>query len=532
MSSSESGPRVVVTAHAKDGASVFASDKPAEIIYPFGPAASSFAVLDVRGSVPVNNQEPVNASAGGGIPRAPPGGVLFTITNVPPGGEAPMHRTETIDYAIVMAGEIVLILDNGKEKTIKAGEYIIQGGANHAWKNRGQDTCRIAIVMVAADKVKLEDGMELSATYLCAFSLRHVAYTTHATQLSLSPNLNSTLLTNLATNIEHRARHLVRESARLIPPSSTIHAIETTPTHIMASSPVTTPAENAVSPAVSAKGAKPPTDESSGETHGEHDSGSATSLSNTSSSTRRLEDTSDTETTPPGQATAEHSDAPVKGSEELKEAQGEPLDQGAVGEGTDVAASPPPLPDEPLPEEQGNNDGWDPMWSEEHQAWYFHNRITQQTQWENPRVPVDGAAASAVAGGYNPAIHGDYDPTAWYATGGVAAPEEVDDKVDRSAAIAAAAAAAAAVIQSTDPSTFRGSRLDVESGGGHRYTNDAKSGRQLNAFFDVAATSNDHDGRSLKAERSGKKPSKAELKAFKEKRRAKKEEKRRAWLRD
>jgi hypothetical protein len=65
-----------------------------------------------------------------------------------------------------------------------------------------------------------------------------------------------------------------------------------------------------------------------------------------------------------------------------------------------------------------------------------------------------------------------------------------------------------------------------------RHSDDAKSRRQMNAFFDVDAAANSHDGRSLKAERSNKKPSKAELKAFKEKRRARKEEKRRAWLRD
>ncbi len=54
----------------------------------------------------------------------------------------------------------------------------------------------------------------------------------------------------------------------------------------------------------------------------------------------------------------------------------------------------------------------------------------------------------------------------------------------------------------------------------------------MNAFFDVDAAANSHDGKSLRAERANKKLSKAELKAFKEKRREKKEEKRRAWLRD
>ena len=64
------------------------------------------------------------------------------------------------------------------------------------------------------------------------------------------------------------------------------------------------------------------------------------------------------------------------------------------------------------------------------------------------------------------------------------------------------------------------------------FNDENKSKRQMNAFFDVDAAANSHDGRSLKAERSGKKLSKQELKQFKEKRKAKKEEKRKAWLRD
>lgn len=64
------------------------------------------------------------------------------------------------------------------------------------------------------------------------------------------------------------------------------------------------------------------------------------------------------------------------------------------------------------------------------------------------------------------------------------------------------------------------------------HNDENKSRRQMSAFFDVDAAANSHDGRSLKAERRGKTLSKKELKAYKEKRREKKEEKRRAWLRD
>ncbi|CAK7268678.1 hypothetical protein SEPCBS57363_003217 [Sporothrix epigloea] len=189
-------------------------------------------------------------------------------------------------------------------------------------------------------------------------------------------------------------------------------------------------------------------------------------------------------------------------------------------------SSPPPLPDEPLPDESTiEDDGWDPVWSEEHQAWYFVNRFTQQTQWENPRLPTAATNTSAGSniGGYNPAIHGDYDPAAWYATGGTPADDDSNTSPDENSTeadpIAAAAVAAAAIIQGD--SRHR-------DGASHN----AKAARQLNAYFDVAAAGSSHDGRSLKAERSGIKPSKSELKAFKEKRRARKEEKRRAWLRD
>lgn len=64
------------------------------------------------------------------------------------------------------------------------------------------------------------------------------------------------------------------------------------------------------------------------------------------------------------------------------------------------------------------------------------------------------------------------------------------------------------------------------------YNDENKSKRQMNAFFDVDAAANSHEGKSLKAERSGKKLTKTELKNFKEKRKARKEEKRRAWLKD
>ncbi|OBT66694.1 hypothetical protein VE03_03986 [Pseudogymnoascus sp. 23342-1-I1] len=165
MPPADSNPRVVATTHAADGTSIFRADSSVPLFYPFGPATSSFAVFDMRGAVPVNNQEATGEYAST-IPRCPPGGVIFCITNIPGNATVPMHRTLSIDYAVVLTGEIVIRVDDGDERTVCAGEYIIQGGANHQWINRTDETCRIVVVMVSAEKVKLADGTELEQTVL------------------------------------------------------------------------------------------------------------------------------------------------------------------------------------------------------------------------------------------------------------------------------------------------------------------------------------------------------------------------------
>lgn len=89
---------------------------------------------------------------------------MFLSLNLPPGSTSPMHRTLTLDYGIVLSGEIVLEVDGGEKKTIKAGEFIIQGGVNHKWINETAKDCEIVFVMVGAEKVKLESGVELPET--------------------------------------------------------------------------------------------------------------------------------------------------------------------------------------------------------------------------------------------------------------------------------------------------------------------------------------------------------------------------------
>jgi quercetin dioxygenase-like cupin family protein len=146
--------------HDATGTSIFGPDREVPLFHPMGPTGSSFAVFDVRSVVPVNNLEPAQEHANM-IPRCPPNGVIFCITNIPPNFSVPMHRTLSLDYAIVMNGEIIVKADNGEEKTVRAGEFIIQGGANHQWINKTDETCRIGFVMVGSEKIRLANGTEL-----------------------------------------------------------------------------------------------------------------------------------------------------------------------------------------------------------------------------------------------------------------------------------------------------------------------------------------------------------------------------------
>ena len=65
------------------------------------------------------------------------------------GRHAGMHRTNTVDYVIVLRGEIYALMDEG-ETLLKAGDILIQRGTNHAWSNRTSETCLVAFVLVSA----------------------------------------------------------------------------------------------------------------------------------------------------------------------------------------------------------------------------------------------------------------------------------------------------------------------------------------------------------------------------------------------
>jgi quercetin dioxygenase-like cupin family protein len=79
----------------------------------------------------------------------PENGTRFAVNEWPPGASGILHRTETLDYVIILSGEMEMELDDSAVK-LRAGDVVIQRGTNHNWINRGTVPARFAIVLVDA----------------------------------------------------------------------------------------------------------------------------------------------------------------------------------------------------------------------------------------------------------------------------------------------------------------------------------------------------------------------------------------------
>ena len=187
MATRESLPliRRIVTGFDADGKSIFTEDAVAPFKEkPARPGHRSWPVW-ATSQLPVSVNEPDHGPDAHGI-MPPKGGAFLKIVDIAPepvdtgdraltlermrevmrrGGHSPepgvrrnfegghpgMHETDTIDYAIVLSGEVYAIMEKG-EKLMRTGDVLIQRGTNHAWSNRSDTMCRIAFVLVEATR--------------------------------------------------------------------------------------------------------------------------------------------------------------------------------------------------------------------------------------------------------------------------------------------------------------------------------------------------------------------------------------------
>jgi mannose-6-phosphate isomerase-like protein (cupin superfamily) len=150
-----SAPRRVVTGHDPSGKSVVLSDGPPPQHHPMhGPdvGADFFEIWNSPRPVPqltATEPEP-NERAFTIMPVS--GHLLRIIEIYPPsqgGKRTVMHRTSTVDYVVVIQGEIVLVLDDS-EVTLRQGDVVVQRGTDHAWENRSAQPARMAFFHIDA----------------------------------------------------------------------------------------------------------------------------------------------------------------------------------------------------------------------------------------------------------------------------------------------------------------------------------------------------------------------------------------------
>ena len=171
--------RRVVTGHNAEGKAVVASDEEVEPVTVSLLPGIEFHRLwgaDAPPSFPDDGSQTAHAAY-----FPPVGGFRFGLCSMPPATSAavpddfdltaalaeleqklpgmaghmepdgPMHTTATVDYQLVLQGDVVLELDDGVEVTLRAGDTVVQNGTRHAWHNRGDTTARLVVVIVGAN---------------------------------------------------------------------------------------------------------------------------------------------------------------------------------------------------------------------------------------------------------------------------------------------------------------------------------------------------------------------------------------------
>ena len=172
--------RRVLTGHDAEGRSTIIADAIAQNIKEI-PGIPGLALTDLWESTgaPASNEGHADAAARPVRLEPPPNGTIFRVVEFPPDAtwrkrsdlkagfdaigaahaqdkashDPMMHKTSTVDYAIVLKGEIWAVMETG-ETLLKAGDVLVQRGTNHSWSVRGSEPALVAFILVSASPLK------------------------------------------------------------------------------------------------------------------------------------------------------------------------------------------------------------------------------------------------------------------------------------------------------------------------------------------------------------------------------------------
>jgi mannose-6-phosphate isomerase-like protein (cupin superfamily) len=139
--------RRVVTGHDGRGRAIVVIDETTKNVQASRPGASA-SVIWTTDTIPADNSSREDGGARK-VGTTLAGGTVFRVIEYGPGVAPRVHRTDSIDYAVIISGEIDMQLDDS-EVHLKAGDVLVQRGTIHNWVNRGEKPCVIAFVLVDA----------------------------------------------------------------------------------------------------------------------------------------------------------------------------------------------------------------------------------------------------------------------------------------------------------------------------------------------------------------------------------------------
>jgi quercetin dioxygenase-like cupin family protein len=150
----------VVTGHDPAGrANIWIDERIAPV--DVGRGDAKFALIWTTPTVPAdNNDDTDGATRAAGLTLH--GGSVIRVVDLAPAQASPMHRSNSIDYGIILKGELELELDGGATTRLGAGDIVVQRGTNHRWRNpSASEWCRIVFVLIEAAPVRVA-GIDLA----------------------------------------------------------------------------------------------------------------------------------------------------------------------------------------------------------------------------------------------------------------------------------------------------------------------------------------------------------------------------------
>ena len=152
--------RRVITGHDANGKAIVKIDEVVTNVNEGRPGRQGRCDLDHR-EIPDQQRRPGRRGPRQ-VGTTLPGGTVFRVVEFSPGVQSRNHRTDSIDYAVVMAGEIDMDID-GAMVHLKAGDVLVQRGTIHNWINNGTAPCIISFALLDAKPVTAESGKVLNA---------------------------------------------------------------------------------------------------------------------------------------------------------------------------------------------------------------------------------------------------------------------------------------------------------------------------------------------------------------------------------